>query len=104
MSQILRVFSGADLRCGHDGLTILAKKQGYNPKELSPGEFLVFLNTRRSSFKLFAANEVIAYYRSPDNKRMELGALQYIPRVFQSKGSLKFDDALKELFKKHHAP
>lgn len=100
MSRIIRVFTNADLRCGHDGLASLARKHAHDPRTLLPGEFFIFLNTQKTKFKLMAAHDVIAYYRSPGNRRIELAALQYIPKVFESRGSLKMNDALKELFNK----
>ncbi len=98
MSRILRVFSGADLRSGHMGLSKVARKAGHAPEELSTGEYIVFINSKRNAFKLLAAHDVLAHYRHPSGHVIDARALQYIPQVFESKGHLSYDKALKIMF------
>lgn len=100
-SGIIRVFQEVNLVRSHQGLTEIAAKHQINLSKLSVGEYVIFLNRAKTAFKLFAAENVIAYYRHPKNHRIDLRAIQFIPQVFQSKKKISYDDALKTaLFQK----
>ncbi len=85
MSRIVHVFPNTDLRNGHDGLTAIAIKNKRNPANLDPGEFLFFLNTAQTAFRLLTANGVMVHWKAPDNRRVELRAIRHIPDAFAGK-------------------
>lgn len=80
--RILRFFPQSDLRCSHDGLRVLAKKNGVDPWKLAPGEFLVFANNLQNKLKIYAPGNVLVYLKSPDNHRIDLDIIRLIPRFF----------------------
>lgn len=97
-NKILQIFFNTDLRCAHDGLAILAKKEKLNVDKLRVGQFLVFMNTKQSQLKIYAAGRTIAHFKMPNHRRMNLKVLQMIPRFFNGK-ELKYDEALSEIIK-----
>ena len=92
---VIRVFLNADLRCGHDGLTAMAKKEKINLAELEYGQFTVFINSKKDKLKVYAQNDVLAYYRSPHG-RLEMRAIDKIPMAFRGYG-FQFEDAVKKV-------
>lgn len=95
MSQrIVRVFLNADLRCGHDGLAALAKKESIDVKKLPPGEYVIFLNAAKDRVKVYAASNVVAYHRS-ESGRLEMAAIARIPQAFTASGHLDYSKALR---------
>lgn len=100
MSQIVRVFPETNLINGHLGLSKIAKDAKVDVNTLKDGEFLIFINKRQSAFKLYAAKQILVYYRHPKQHRMELQAIQYIPQIFQAKKRISYDEALTVLLKK----
>lgn len=49
-NKVIRIFFESHLGNGHDGLAKLAKTKKIDVKNLSPGEFCIFIN-KRYSFK-----------------------------------------------------
>jgi|SRR5581483_109634 len=94
-NRVLQVFLNADLRCSHDGLTEIAKKGGLNVKELKPGQYVVFLNAAKNRMKLYAANNVVAYFKSPEGGIIDPRTLCDLPRAFNGT-SINYEAALKE--------
>lgn len=100
MNKIVYYFPNSDLRCSHDGLTIVAKREGKDPKTLNPGEFMVFVNTRKNMLKIFAARNVIAHYRQ--NGAIDLRILQHLPEVFNG-GGFNYSAALRKVLERDFA-
>lgn len=92
---ILQVFLNVDLRNGHDGLAEIASGSRINVLDLNPGQYVVFINGTKDKVKVYAANNVIAYHKSAHG-RLEMGAIQLIPRCFKG-GVLRYDDAVKKV-------
>jgi hypothetical protein len=95
-TRVVRFFPNADLRCSHDGLRLIAKENGIDPWELAPGEFLVFMNTNKNMMKIYAPGNVLAHVKSPDNRRIDLDIVRYIPRFFNGT-EFKFEKALEKM-------
>jgi hypothetical protein len=93
-NQLISVFPRTDLRCGHDGLTTLARKAKRDPSTLAPGQFMVFINNSQSAFKMFAANNTLVYYRSPRG-RIDINTIRHIPNCFNG-NALNYNAALKK--------
>lgn len=96
--RIIRYFPDTDLRNGHDGLTGLAKKNGINVNRLDVGEFVVFVNKSKTSIKMFAPPNVIAYYKSTNGK-INPAVIQHLPNCFDG-GSIDYDKAILKVVKK----
>jgi hypothetical protein len=96
MSKVIQVFMDADLRCGHDGLADIAKKEKINVTKLEHGEFVMFINVERNKLKLYTANNIVAYLRLPQGK-IEMRTLGMIPAAFAQTGRISYDEHLKEV-------
>jgi hypothetical protein len=98
MSQgvVLRCYLDQDLRLGHDGLEQVAKRDGFNTKKLTPGQFLVFINRKKNRIKIYAANDTLAYRRMEQGQVLDLATIASIPRVFNGSGRMFYEAALKE--------
>lgn len=96
MSKIIQIFLGADLRCCHDGLAEIARKQKINVTELSPGEFVIFINTCLNRIKLYTANEVVAYLKLKTGK-IDMRTISLIPKAFMASGKIQYDESLKNI-------
>ena len=94
-NRITHVFKSADLRCGHVGLTAIAKKKA-NPK---PGEHVVFINNAEDKMKVLSSNGVLSYIKSPSGK-LALETINHIPAAFKATGGFNYSDALKKVITK----
>lgn len=99
MAKLLQVFLNADLRCSHDGLTSLAKKEKVDVSQLTPGEYVIFINSGKNRIKLFAANNVLAYLRLPQGK-IDMRTISLIPRAFEASRKINYDEKLREVLTK----
>ena len=98
VNRIIRVVFDADLRCSHDGLRLIAKKLHVST-DLKVGEYIVFINAKKSMLKIFAAGNTIAHFKCPDNRRMNLNVIAMIPTFFNGR-ELEYDKAIEALIKK----
>lgn len=99
-SKILRVFLGADLRCSHDGLNEIAKSNGIEVGTLTPGNFVIFINSKKNMLKLYAANNVIAFLKLKSGT-IDLRTIAKIPEAFKASGKIDYDSALKKIIEEH---
>lgn len=81
-NKIMMYFYGADLRCGHIGLTELAKKKKIHVNQLKGGEFLIFSNLKQTRFKLLGPNGVLVYLKPDSSDKIEMEAISMLPRLF----------------------
>lgn len=98
-NRLIRVVFDADLRCSHEGLTAIAKNLKLKLDELELGEFVAFINSKKTMIKLYAAGNTIAHFKTPDGRQLNLKVLALIPKFFNGR-ELKYDDALKEVITK----
>lgn len=96
-SRVLQCFLNADLRCGHNGLSALSRQNGIDITKLRPGQYVLFINSKKDKLKLYACNNVLAYLRLPAGGRLNMAAIQLIPRAFQNTGRIDYDKALREV-------
>lgn len=96
MSRYMHCFLDADLRCGHEGLALVARKRKIDVKKLSPGQYVAFVNTARNKVKVFAAYDVVAYCR-PDGGKITTETLARIPQIFLGPRENSFDPSFSEL-------
>jgi hypothetical protein len=94
-SRVLQVFLNADLRCAHAGLSKLAQRSNLDVRKLENGQYILFLNAAKDRLKMFAANNVVAYFKAPQGTRIDLRVLSELPRVFNGT-SIDYDAALRK--------
>jgi hypothetical protein len=95
-SRVVQVILNADLRCQHDGLTAIAKTFGLNVNTLKCGEYVVFVNTRQSAIKMYAANNTVAHFKLPSDRKLDLRVIGLIPRFFNG-SKVDYEGALKKV-------
>lgn len=93
MANILHYFPNSDLRSSHRGLTLLAAKHKVRVETLASGSFVLFINRKRSQFKILTSSHIIAHYKSPHGS-IDMGVLNYLPHAFSSEG-FDFSKALR---------
>lgn len=93
MNKIIQVFFNVDMRNGVDGLMAIAEKAEIDLAKVSPGHFLVFINSRKNRLKLFASKDVYAYYRSTEGP-INMLMIQHLPRAFNG-SKINFSGALR---------
>jgi len=79
---IVEFFPNADLRAGHAGLSAVAKEHGLNTDNLKPGEYLVFVNRKRSMLKMYTAGNIIAHLKASGQGLITWRVVKYIPKFF----------------------
>jgi len=99
MAKVIRVFLDADLRGQHNSLAKAAKKTKLNVENLVSGQYVVFVNRARDRIKIFAANNIIAYYKSPSG-RIDMHTIALIPQAFEGPSGLNYDKALRKSLEK----
>ena len=98
MAKIIRVFFDSDMRGQHKALSERASDVRINTGNLRNGEYLVFVNRAEDRIKIFAANNIVAYYKSPRG-RIDRNTIALIPQVFEG-GRINYDRALKKTLDK----
>lgn len=93
---ILQCFLNVDMRNAHDGLSVIAKKNGIDPEKIEPGSFIVFINSARTKLKVYASDQVVAYLRLESGRKLNMNVIRELPRVFNGR-SIKYDEALKSV-------
>lgn len=94
--RIVQVIFNADLRSQHNGLELMAKTAKVDVNRLPDGAIVCFINSARNKIKFLTANRTLAYYRSPDNRQIDLSALNFINAAFLIKGEVDYDSALRK--------
>jgi hypothetical protein len=61
--KAVHLFLDTDMRCGHYGLFLVAKKSKVLIQTLRPGEAVIFINTAKNKIKTFGPNGVVSYLR-----------------------------------------
>lgn len=73
--EIIHIFHDVDLRCGHNGLTDYASKHRVSVKNLTKGEFVVFLNRAKDRVKLMGSDQVMVYVIGDEITNADLEAI-----------------------------
>lgn len=99
MSKVLHVFLGMDLRAGHVGLMVHAKKAGV--EELPKGSAIIFINAKKNKMKSYSWNGVVSYIRSEEaNRPIDLSVIDELPKAFDTNGHMDYAKALKVTLEK----
>lgn len=97
-NRLLRIVFNSDLRSGHNGLTAVAKKLDLDMSTLKPGEFVAFVNMKKTMLKIYAAGQVIVHCKPPKGQ-LNLNTLKLIPKYFNG-GEFEYTKALSEIIKR----
>lgn len=97
--SIVRYISGVHMGLSFKGLRKIASKLKLNLDALDSGEFVLFMNSKRTAFKLLAPNNVMVYYRHPKEHAIDPRVISLIPKIFDGK-ELNMDAGLKEVIQK----
>lgn len=100
MNRIIEVIHNADMRNGLNGLFRIAKKHGAHPENLKKGEFLVFINTKESMFRVYVSGTTFAHFK-PESGRVDKRMIQHLPEAFNGT-SFEWNNALKKAILKEN--
>ena len=95
-NKIVHVFRGADLRCGHKGLSEIAKSKA----EVKPGEHCAFINNSMTSVKLLSANGVLIYLKLPRGK-LTTDSFNLILQAFKIRKKFNYVSTLRKVLQKN---
>lgn len=94
--RVIHVFLNSDMRNGHEGLALTARQNKIDIAQLQPGQYLVFINSKKDRLKVYAAFGVVAYLRLPSGQTLNMESIRLIPRAFNGGINLDYDKALRE--------
>ncbi len=94
-NRLLHFFPGADLRCSHDGLKLLAKKKKVDLSNMKMGDCVIFMNNAGTKLKMFASGTKCLMFVSNDGRKIAPETIQFLPQYVQG-GELNYRGALKE--------
>lgn len=97
--KIIRFFSETDMRNGHDGLAKLARENKVNVSQLNLGEYVIFVNKKKTAIKMYAPNNIIVHQKLLGGARLDLRVISLIPKYFNGT-KINLDAALKEVITK----
>lgn len=98
-NEIIQLCLNADLRCSHDGLSDMLKKNfKIDTMKLDAGEYVVCVNSAKTIVKIFTGGNVIAHYKSPHGM-IDLRTLKSIPKFFNGR-SFNYEGALGDTIRK----
>ncbi len=78
--RIARIFLDTSMNQGFQGLHRVLLKAKINPENLDPEAYYVFMNSKRTKFKVITGKYLV--YFNNGEKQIPLEALQYLPRNF----------------------
>ena len=93
--KIAVIFHNVHMGLSHDGLTVLAKRKGFDPQTLPSDRVLVFINRSHDKLKIMTAGGHVLGYLNNRGRRIAVEAIQYIPQAFGNKTGFDYDKALK---------
>lgn len=79
-ATIIDIIHDSDLRCGHEGLGILAKKHGIRIDRLKEGRFVCFMNGKKDRLKMLTCSGVLVYLKS--DHVITKSEIERIPTLF----------------------
>jgi len=98
-NQVMHVFPNVSMSNGHDGLAKEAMKTSkVNVRELSIGQFAMFINKAFTAVKVFGANNVLLHYKHPKGHHLNYKALKLIPAFFDGQ-DMGYTRALRQIIK-----
>ena len=101
MSKILGWLPDTHMAFSHHGLRDIAKKKlKIDLLDLKQGEYVIFINSSWSAFKMFGPGNTFFYKRHPDNKRLNPKAIMLTPAFADEPAEHMYPKALKAVITK----
>jgi hypothetical protein len=94
-ARLVRFFPETNLGNGHDGLAKIAKKHDVDVFNLGYGEYVVFLNRKRTAIKMYAPNSIVVHQRLPQGAQVDLRVIERLPLHFNGT-KINYSAALRE--------
>lgn len=91
--KAVHVFLDADLRCGHDGLLMLAAKKQVMIQTLAPGSVALFFNVSKNKAKALCGNGLLSYARFEGG--ITIDALNIFPDAARPGEKLQFSVSVR---------
>ncbi len=95
--KIAKVFGDVHMGLGHKGLIDLCKKKfNFDISELPKDQVVFFINRANNKIKAIGAKGwVVGYIRPPNEQKIMLEAIQYLPETFGG-GQFDYPEALRK--------
>lgn len=93
--HVVQLFFNVNLGRSHRGLRMIATEYEIDLDRIVPGQYVGFLNRRRTAIKLFTSGNVYAYLRLYEGI-VTADIINQIPRVFQSTASILLSNPIRE--------
>ena len=65
---------------------------------LGLGEYVIFVNKKKTALKMYAPNFIIVHQRLPNGARIDLGLIERLPRYFNGT-KINYTAALEDFIK-----
>jgi hypothetical protein len=101
--RIARVYFDVHMGQAFAGLMSICHKSGFKPEEKADS-YVVFINKKRTKFKLLVGNQYLIYHDNKD-KQFPLEAIQHLPQAFTGKQfefATAVDKAIRTKMELHH--
>ncbi len=95
MAKLAHFFLDVDMRCSHEGLWALLKK---NKIKVGSDEFVIFMNRSRTKIRMFCGTKEALLSYQKDNRVIDPGVIRYLPKYAGGK-ELDIDGAMREYLK-----
>lgn len=92
MNKLAHFFLDVDLRCSHDGLSQIIKK---NKIQIGKNDFVVFMNQKRTMIKMFCQGEDALLHYKKDGRTLDPGIIRFLPEHCGGK-KLNVEGAIKD--------
>jgi hypothetical protein len=92
--RITRVYFDIDMRQSFEGLREVAKSTKAEIGNTALNTTIVFINTKRTMFKVLQNNTLIVFYKSPSG-RIPIDVLVYLPQNFGG-SDMEMNDAIRK--------
>ena len=79
---LIKVFNDIDLRCGHKGLSKIAREHNISISKLKKGEFVAFLNNTSTGVKLLTTNNILVYLKAEKGVEIDISIIKALPTFF----------------------
>ena len=105
-NRIRQAFLDVSMTNRVNGLASIAEKSGIKVRDLTAGDFLVFLNSGYTQMAILAAPAnlhtlpTLIYVKAPGKTKINLGVLRELPKVFNG-SAINYDKALEPVLKKY---
>lgn len=91
----VQMFFNVNMAKQHDGLKKLAENYDIDMSRLEPGQFVAFLNRKRTRLKMFTAGNIFLYL-SLEEGQVTPELISQIPSMFKGENKVEFEPVFIE--------